>query len=155
MMMMMMMIMNFSRRSYLVRLFFAFIRGRSKKFPKFWKFFFDCQGIGHYYYILGSKTVNKEKYIDILLRLRDAVRKKHPEKCTTNRWFLLHDNAPAHLSVFVKHFLTKNVTAQRHTTYSPDRAVGNFYQFPRIKSALNGLRFLLMLLTSLRMRRKS
>jgi len=29
-------------------------------------------------------------------------------KRRTNIWLLLHDNAPAHRSVFVKNFLTKN-----------------------------------------------
>ena len=35
-------------------------------------------------------------YIDILRRLRHALRKKRPEKWRTNSRFLLHDNAPAH-----------------------------------------------------------
>jgi len=47
-------------------------------------------------------------YIDILRCLRDAVRKKRPEKWRTNSWFLLRDNAPAHRSVLIKNFLAKN-----------------------------------------------
>ena len=43
--------------------------------------------------------------IDILRRLRDVVRRKHPEKWRTNSWFLLHYNAPTHRSVTVKDFL--------------------------------------------------
>ena len=51
-------------------------------------------------------------YSDILRRLRDAVRRKLPEKWRTNSLFLLRDNAPAHRSVLVKDFLAKNnVTA--------------------------------------------
>jgi hypothetical protein len=51
-------------------------------------------------------------YIDILLRLWDAVRRKRPVKWRTSR-ILLRDNAPAHLSVLVKDFLAKNnVTTQ-------------------------------------------
>jgi hypothetical protein len=46
-------------------------------------------------------------YTDFLLRLRDAVRRKHPEKWRNKSWFLLHDNAPAHRSVLVKDFLKK------------------------------------------------
>jgi len=61
--------------------------------------------------------VNKEMYIDILRRLRDAVRRKRPEKWRTDSWFLLHDNAPAHRSVLVKDFLAKNsVTTSQHPT---------------------------------------
>jgi len=56
--------------------------------------------------------VNKEMCIDILRRIRDAVRRKRPEKWRTNIWFLRHDNAPAHRSVMVKDFLVKyNITA--------------------------------------------
>jgi len=46
-------------------------------------------------------------YIDILLRLRDAVRTKRSEKWRTNSSFLLHDNAPIHPLVLVKDFLAK------------------------------------------------
>jgi hypothetical protein len=81
-------------------------------------------------------------YIDILRRLRDAVRRKSPEICRTNNWFLLHDNAPAHPSVFVKDFLAKNnVTTPEHPPHSPDLALADFYsgvcyneQFLSIKS---------------------
>ena len=59
-------------------------------------------------------------YVDILRRLGDAVRKKRPEKWRTNSWFLLHDNAPAHRSVLVKHFLgNNNATSLDHPLYSP------------------------------------
>ena len=61
--------------------------------------------------------MNKEMYIDILRRLRDAVRRKRPEKWRTDSWFLLHDNASAHRSVLVKDFLAKNsVTTSQHPT---------------------------------------
>jgi len=67
-------------------------------------------------------------YSDILRRLRDAVRRKRLEKCRTNNWFLLHDNAPAHRSVLFKDFLAKNnVTTPEHPSYSPDVALADFY----------------------------
>jgi transposase len=72
-------------------------------------------------YFAGSATVNKEKYNDILRRLRDVVRRKRPENRRTNLWFLLHDYAPTHRSVLVKDFLAKNnMTALEHPPYSPD-----------------------------------
>jgi hypothetical protein len=68
-------------------------------------------------------------------RFRDAVRRKSPEKCRTNSWFLLHDNAPAHRSFCVKDLLAKsNVTRMDNPQYSPDLAAANFYPFPRLKS---------------------
>jgi len=55
-------------------------------------------------------------YIDILHRLRGAVRRKRPGKWRTNSRFLFHDNASAHRSVLVKDFLAKNnVTTLPHT----------------------------------------
>jgi len=74
--------------------------------------------------------VNKEMYINILYRLRDAVRRKRPEKWRTNSWFLLHDNVPTHQSVLVKDFLAKNkVTMSEYPPHSPDLATANFYLF--------------------------
>ena len=41
-------------------------------------------------------------YSVILRHFRDIIRKQQPEKWKTKRWFLLHDNAPAHCSVVAK-----------------------------------------------------
>ena len=69
----------------------------------------------------NGEIVNKEMYIDILLRLRDAGRRKRPEKWRTNSWFLLYDNAPAHRPVLFKDFLAKkNVTKVEHPSYTLD-----------------------------------
>jgi hypothetical protein len=81
-------------------------------------------------------------YTNILRRLRRAVKRKCPEKCRTNSWFLLYHNASAHRSVLVKDLLVKNnVTTPEHLPYSPDLALAGFYsgvcyneQFLSIKS---------------------
>jgi hypothetical protein len=63
----------------------------------------------------GIAPVNQDIHIDIPRHLRDAFRRKPPEKWRTNSWFLLHDNAPAHLSVLFKDFLAKiKVTIMKH-----------------------------------------
>jgi len=60
-------------------------------------------------------------YIDILRRLKAAVRRKDNTKWRTDSWFLFHDNAPAHRLLLVKDFLTNsNVTTLKHHPYSPD-----------------------------------
>jgi hypothetical protein len=80
--------------------------------------------------------VNKEMHIDILPRLRDAVRKKRPKNWKTKLWFLLHDNAPTHRSDLFKDFLAKdNVTTKENL------APTVFYLFPVFQSALNGRSF--------------
>ena len=82
-------------------------------------------------------------YIDIIHQLREAVRRKRPEKWGTDCWFLFRDNAPAHGSVLVMDFfLTKNnMTTLVHVRYSPDLASADFYLFPRPKSAWKGRNF--------------
>jgi len=72
--------------------------------------------------------VNKVMYVNIFHRLRVAVRRKCPEKRRTSRWFLLHNNAPAHQSVLGNDFLTENnVTTMGHPPHSPDLAPSDFY----------------------------
>jgi len=79
--------------------------------------------------------MNKEMYIGILRRPRDAVRRKRPKKWRTNSRFLLHNNAPAHRSVLARNFLAKNkVTTLAHPSYSRDLASSDFYLFPLLKS---------------------
>jgi transposase len=68
-------------------------------------------------------------YIHILLRLRDAVRRKRPEEWRTKSSFHLDDNAPGHWSVLVKDFLAKNnVKTLEYPPYSPDLAPADFYR---------------------------
>jgi len=90
----------------------------------------------------GTATVNKEMHTDIPRHLRDAFRRKNPEKWKTNSWFFLHDNAPAHQSVLFKDFLAKiKVTTIQHPPHSPDLAAADFYLLPQLKSALKGRGF--------------
>jgi hypothetical protein len=78
---------------------------------------------------------NKETHTDILRRLRDAARRKRLEEWRTNRWFLPHDNAPAHRSILIKDFLENNkVTTLGHPPHSPDLDQTDFYLLPRMKS---------------------
>jgi hypothetical protein len=81
-------------------------------------------------------------YTDVLRRLRDADRRKRPEKWRTIGWFLIHENAPTHRSFSVLDFLAqKKVTTLDHCPHFPDLAPADFYLFPRLKSALNTWRF--------------
>ncbi|GBM21483.1 hypothetical protein AVEN_249913-1 [Araneus ventricosus] len=88
------------------------------------------------------QTVNKELYLEILKRLRDAIRRKRPEKWATNDCFLLHDNDPPHYALIVKKYLARHsVTTLEHPPYSPDLEPAEFYLFPRLKMKLKGHRF--------------
>jgi hypothetical protein len=80
--------------------------------------------------VIEIPALYKEIYIDILHRLRDAVRKKCPEKWRNNSLFVLHENAAAHRSVFDMDLLAKNnVKILEHPPYSPDLAPAYFYLF--------------------------
>ena len=104
--------------------------------------FFDCEGVVHYEFAPRGQTINKEYYVEVLKRLRDAVRRKRPRFWSNGDWLLHHDNAPAHSSNLVQQFLVKHKIVQlRQPPYSPDIAPCNFSMFPKLKMALKGKRF--------------
>jgi len=82
-------------------------------------------------------------YIDVISRLRDAIRSKSPKKWRTNSWFVIHCNAPAHRSVFsiLSQQRTTWHTLQHPPKYSPDLPLADMYLFPRLKSSLKERRF--------------
>ena len=41
--------------------------------------FFDSEGVVHYEFPPQGRTVNKEYYLEVMQRLREAVRKKRPD----------------------------------------------------------------------------
>lgn len=104
--------------------------------------FFDYQGVVHHEYAPKGQTITKEYYIDVLRRLRDAVRRKRPEFKESGSWKLHHDNAPAHSAHVVQQFLAKHgIPVVSQPPYSPDLAPCDFFLFPKIKMALKGKRF--------------
>jgi len=104
--------------------------------------FFDWQGVIHYEFVPRDQTVNKEFYVAVLKRLREAVRRKRPQLWTNQSWVLHHDNAPANLSFLVHNFLAKNeTTIVPQPPYSPDLAPADFFLFPKLKSTLKGRPF--------------
>ena len=72
--------------------------------------FFYSEGVVLYEFLPQGQTVNKEYYLEVIQRLREAVRKKRPDAWRENRWMLQHDIAPSHSSFFVRDFLAKHTT---------------------------------------------
>ena len=70
--------------------------------------FIDCEGVVHYEFSPRGQTINKECYVEVLKRLRDAVRRKRPRFWSSGDWLLRHDNALAHSSNLVQQFLAKH-----------------------------------------------
>lgn len=104
--------------------------------------FFDQEGVVHHEYAPRSRTINKEYYLEVLKRLRHALRRKRPHLWKSGNWLLHHDNAPAHSSHLIQEFLTKHGIVQlRQPLYSPDIAPCDFWLFPMLKYPLKGKRF--------------
>ena len=100
--------------------------------------------------------MNKQLYIDILRCLRDAVRRKRPEKWRKHGWFLLDDNALAHRSVSVKDILPNdNVTALEYNPILSWPVCCWFLSTSSTEISIEGNDAFVMLLISLRMQRKS
>jgi len=89
--------------------------------------FFDIRGIIHYEFVPTALTVIQVYYLGVLERLCEKVRQKQPELFTNNSWILHHDNAPAHMALYVTEFLaTKQITVLEHPAYSLALASSDF-----------------------------
>ena len=74
------------------------------------RFFLDWKGIVHHEFVPRGEIVNKEFYLKVMKRLREAVRRKRPEVWTNKTWMLHHYNAPPHASLLIREFLAKEET---------------------------------------------
>ena len=101
--------------------------------------FFDAGGVVHHEYLPEGSTVNQTYYIEVLKRLRNAIRRKMPELWRSGDWFFHQDNAPAHSALRTREFLAKHsITVLAYPTYSPDLAPCDFFLFPMLKRPLKG-----------------
>jgi len=100
---------------------------------------FKSKDIGHFEFIPQGQTVNQGYYMEILKQLHEGVCRKRPQ-LWPNNWILM---TMCHLTKhLVKQYLAqKAITEMDHPFYSPDLALNDFWLFPKIKSALKGLRF--------------
>lgn len=103
--------------------------------------FFDYNGVVHSEFLPDGQTANREYYLQVMERVREAIRKKRPELWQNNSWILHHDNAPSHTALTVCQFLAEsstNIIGQ--PPYSPDMAPCDFFLFPKLKIPLRGRR---------------
>jgi hypothetical protein len=68
--------------------------------------------------------------VEVLRRLRDAVRRKVPKNDHEAAVFFLHHSAPASQSLAVENYVAK------HPPYSPYLSPLDFFLYPRLKSVL-------------------
>ncbi len=104
--------------------------------------FWDAKGIIHCEFVPEGRSVNAVLYHDMLRRLREAVRRKHPDiwrNCCTQFW-LQHDGAPVHRSRLVIDFCANNnMKLVLHPPYSPDITLSDFFLFTRLKRNMRGI----------------
>ena len=106
--------------------------------------FFDIDGVVHHEFVPPGQTVNSHSYVQVLQRLRDAVRRKRRDKWQ-GEGLLHHDNAPSHTLFVVQQFLAeKSIPVITQSSYSPDFAPSDFWLFPTLKMSLKGTRFATM-----------
>jgi hypothetical protein len=83
-------------------------------------FFFDIGGIVPKEFVPPGQTVNGKFYCEFFRRLRGNVKRKRAEMWKKGDWLVHHENAPAHTSLVVREFLTKNnPTTVPQPAYSP------------------------------------
>jgi len=73
--------------------------------------FFVWKGVVHHEFVPHGQMVYKELYQEVLVSLRDAVRRKRPELCENQTWTLHHDNVSAHASLLIRIYLAKHQTS--------------------------------------------
>ena len=64
--------------------------------------FMDYRGVVHHEFLPEGQTVNKEYYLGVMGRLREAIRQKRPDLWANNSWILHHDNVPSHNAIIIR-----------------------------------------------------
>jgi transposase len=98
---------------------------------------FDNEGTVHKEFVPPGQTVNGKFYCNVLRRMRENIRRKHPDKWCNNSWALHHNNAPPHISLVLRQFLASTkMTVIPQPPYSEDLATCGFFLFLKIKLKL-------------------
>lgn len=101
--------------------------------------FWDCQGVIHTEFLERGNTVNSDRYVETMKKLRARLLRVRPGKHAV----LQHDNARPHTSRQTAAALERlnfdDILA--HPPYSPDLAPCDFFLFPKLKEHLKGNRY--------------
>jgi len=101
--------------------------------------FRDRKGVILLDFLEPGQTMNSDRYIMMLTKLKARISRVRPEKKTT---FLLQHNARSHTSLkTVEHIANLGWTVLPHPPYSPDLAPSDFHMFGPMKDGLHGQHF--------------
>ena len=102
--------------------------------------FWDRKGVIHVEFLERGETVNSDRYIETLTKLRNRIYRVGNEKKET--FVLQHDNARPHTSMKTTSTLAKfGWTVLPHPPYSPDLAPSDFHLLGPLKDGLRGQHF--------------
>jgi hypothetical protein len=82
-------------------------RDRSKAKSRACSSFFNIKWIVHKEFVLAGQIINSAYCCDVLMRLREIVRRLRSELWRQKNWVLHHDNVHTH-TFFTMEFVTKN-----------------------------------------------
>ena len=101
--------------------------------------FWDAHGVLFIDYLEKGKTINSERYIGQLMRLKNEIGEKRLQ--LKKKKVLLHqDNAPCHKSLATMAKLRLRFELLPPPPYSPDLAPSDYYLFADLKKMLQGKR---------------
>ena len=63
--------------------------------------FFDCDGVIRHEFLSHGQMVNKQCYLKVIKRLREALRIKRPDFWRGKKWLLHHDNVSVHSPLLI------------------------------------------------------
>lgn len=100
-------------------------------------FFFDCDGPLSVEFLEPNSTINADRYVASLTKLKSAIRNKRRGKERPH--ILHHDNARPHTAAKTMEAIDQlNFELLPHPPYSPDLAPADFALFPELKRQLRG-----------------
>ena len=103
--------------------------------------FWDAHGVLFIDYLEKCKTINRERYIGQLMRLKNEIGEKQLQM-RKKKVLFYQDNALCHKSLDTMAKLNElSFELLPHRPYSPDLAPSDYYLFVDLKKMLQGKRF--------------
>jgi histone-lysine N-methyltransferase SETMAR len=103
--------------------------------------FWDSEGILLIEWLPQGETINSNYYIDVLQKLREAIKSNRRVKLS-KKILLHHDNARPHTSAMTTAAVRRlGFQVLPHPAYSPDLAPSDYWLFGPMKNALRGKRY--------------
>ena len=101
--------------------------------------FWDIHGVILIVFLPRGETMNSDRYIETLKKLKKRISRKRPD-LPIERVLFHHDNAPCHTSVQTRETIASiGWTTLPHPPYSPDLAQSDYHLFGPLKFSLRGI----------------